>query len=457
MEWDELMYHLPYARFWADQGELAINEWLRYPLFAYNMDLLYGATLVVGDDVLTHLIHALTAALSAVMVFAVAREYLDWRVGLIAVILLIRSTQWGWSNAYVDLGVMLSWTSAFATLALRSHIQDSWLSYLAAFFAGIAVGVKYQGLFYLPIFFLLALIIEKRLSILIRAGTIFVIIGGFWYLRSYIISGDPVHPVGGHLFGFWLWNADDLRGQHSDLDHVRGWRDWSFLPALAAPLFWPTLKPFLRGLLVVTALSVALWFLVSGYWRYLSPIYPLLALLSAWVIIKIWDSTGIGPIFEKLLAKQQPKAATVFYVVMVVAALLFNSKNIIRAWNDIYPDPETRDLYLAERFPGHAMMKVSPGIPTDAILYHLGFEGEIYLLGKNIIGDWFGPGRYSDVLARWDDANSLSQHLKSMGVDYFLINLHRKPFSSLVFASDFLRYFDFVNRSDKAALYQLRP
>ena len=128
MEWDELMYHLPYARFWADQGELAINEWLRYPLFAYNMDLLYGATLVVGDDVLTHLIHALTAALSAIMVFAVAREYLDWRVGLIAVILLIRSTQWGWSNAYVDLGVMLFWTSAFATLALRSHIQDSRLS-----------------------------------------------------------------------------------------------------------------------------------------------------------------------------------------------------------------------------------------------------------------------------------------------------------------------------------------
>ena len=38
LAWDELMYHLPYARHWAQEGGLTVNPWLRYPLFAYNLD-----------------------------------------------------------------------------------------------------------------------------------------------------------------------------------------------------------------------------------------------------------------------------------------------------------------------------------------------------------------------------------------------------------------------------------
>jgi hypothetical protein len=51
-DWDELMYHLPYARFWAEQGGLDVNEWLRFPVFPYSMELLYAGALLVGSDVL---------------------------------------------------------------------------------------------------------------------------------------------------------------------------------------------------------------------------------------------------------------------------------------------------------------------------------------------------------------------------------------------------------------------
>jgi hypothetical protein len=94
--WDELMYHLPYARFWAEQGALTVNEWLRYPLFAYNMDLLYAASLLFDNDVLPHLLHAFTAVATAVLTFGIGRRYMDWPVGIIAVAELLAATRWGW-------------------------------------------------------------------------------------------------------------------------------------------------------------------------------------------------------------------------------------------------------------------------------------------------------------------------------------------------------------------------
>src|SRR6218665_351303 len=66
---DELMYPLPYARLVAQQGTLGIHDWLRYPWFPYNYNLLYAAALQVGDDVLPHFLNALAGALSVLMIF----------------------------------------------------------------------------------------------------------------------------------------------------------------------------------------------------------------------------------------------------------------------------------------------------------------------------------------------------------------------------------------------------
>jgi hypothetical protein len=228
--WDELAYHLPYARFWAQQGALMVDPWLRYPLGPYNLDLLYAAALIVGSDVLPHLLHGLTGALTALLTLGVASRFMDGRIGAIAAILVLYTTRWGWSNAYVDLGLMLFWSAAFAALALRHAQGDERFSLMAAFFAGVAVGIKYQGLFYLPVFVLLALAVERRPAAVARAAIVFISVGSYWYLRNFWISGDPIHPIGGRLFGFWLWNPDDLAGQYGDLDRVRGWHDWVFLP-----------------------------------------------------------------------------------------------------------------------------------------------------------------------------------------------------------------------------------
>jgi hypothetical protein len=455
LAWDELMYHLPYARFWAEHGALTVNEWLRYPLSAYNMNLLYGASMLFGSDVFPHLLHALTGALTAVLTFAVARRFFDWRVGLIAVVMVLRATRWGWSNAYVDLALMLFWSCAFAALALRHEHGDPRFSYLAAFFAGIAVGIKYQALFYLPAFVVLALIVEQRSAVIARAVLVFTAIGGYWYLRNALVSGDPLHPIGGPLFGFWLWNVSDLVGQYGDLDRVRSWPKWFFLPALGATLLWRGSTPVQRGLLLSTGTAVALWYLVSGYWRYLVPIYPMLALLSAYVLVELWTRSGAGARLINLLSRLNQRLRRVLLSLVLAVVTVNALDDASRVLGQVLPDQQARGDYLARRFGGYALLR-SLGSDPERPLYQLGFEGELYYLGESVRGDWFGPGRYADVLALVDDAAALERHLDRLGANSLLVNLAREPFSRLSWAPNLGDRFELVAHSDQAALYRLQ-
>ena len=76
-QWDELMYHLPHAQQWAASGRLTVNEWLRYPWFPYDFDLLYAGALLFGNDVLPHLLHALAGWLTAWLIYRLGVQHLD--------------------------------------------------------------------------------------------------------------------------------------------------------------------------------------------------------------------------------------------------------------------------------------------------------------------------------------------------------------------------------------------
>lgn len=453
--WDELAYHLPYARFWAEQGALTVSPWLRYPLGPYNLNLLYAAALIVGSDVLPHLLHGLTAALTALLTLGLARRFMDGRVGAIAAILVLYTTRWGWSNAYVDMGLTLFWSAAFAALALRHAEGDERFSLMAAFFAGIAVGIKYQGLFYLPAFVLLALAVERRPAAVARAATIFILVGSYWYLRNYWISGDPVHPIGGRLFGFWLWDSGDLAGQYGDLNRVRGWHDWVFLPALAAPFLWRGASTFQRGVLLCTLATLVSWYLVSGYWRYALPIYPMLALLTGWVLAASKPASLVAarlrPLGKRVGARARRTIASL--VLLAVAAAI--AGDIAKAWGRVLPPGTDRVAFLAKRFGGFALLHSLPG-PAISPLYQLGFENELYYLGDSVRGDWFGPGRYHEVLALTEDGGALARHLRGLGAEGLLVNRAREPFSTQPWDPQLLDYFELVAQSERAVLYRLQ-
>lgn len=199
--------------------------------------------------------------------------------------------------------MMLFYTTAFYMLALRTKYPDPRLSYLAAFFVGIAVGVKYQAIIFLPIFFIAAKITERSISICAKSFLIFILIGSMWYARNLWISGDPIHPLGGHYFGFWLWNAEDIDGQFKDLANRRSLPQWYFWPAMGIIFFWRKAEKLIKATALLSAISVIIWYIVVGYLRYLAPVYPLLGIISAYVIVQAWNIFANSACINSILTK----------------------------------------------------------------------------------------------------------------------------------------------------------
>ena len=71
---------------------------------------------------------------------------------------------------------------------------------------GVAVGSKYQALFFLPFLAMTLVLVDRRPSTLLLVLVCLVVPCGYWYARNAIMTGDPFNPLGGKLFGFTDWN-----------------------------------------------------------------------------------------------------------------------------------------------------------------------------------------------------------------------------------------------------------
>jgi hypothetical protein len=450
--WDELMYHLPHARAWAEEGRLAIAPF-RYPLFPYNFNLLYAAALLFGNDVLPHLIHGCAGALVALGVGAAGARYFGPPVGALAAGLFLASASWGFGVAYIDLGTTLFVAFAFLTLALWYEGEDGALPLLAAFLLGLAVGTKYQALFFVPIVGFWIVRRSRRPALLAGAAFACAAGGAYWYGRNLLVSGDPVHPMGGPLFGYWLWERNDLAGLVGSTRSQGGWPRWYMMPALLAAAFLRGSSGVYRALCLSGYAAFMIWPLSSWHERYLMPAYPLLALLASVVVVRTVDGLGL----PRLAARLTPcwRSAAGVAVVLLVAACSLT--DVRRSAARIAPSQPLRDALLGPELAGYDLFRsLPPGTPWR--LYQFGFEGELYYAPVPVVGDWFGPARYRRVFELASDPPALATWLDSLGVNGLLVNTARRPFNAVAFGPRFGEYFELVAETRTACLYRLaRP
>ena len=216
---DALTYHLPYARFYLEQGGLAVIETLRYPLHTHNINLLYSAALIRPGATLAQMMHAAMGLLALLGIFGMSRHWHNWVTATLSAagVLLFAEYVRSFGYAYIDNGVVLFVTAAFLCMALWTEDRQNTLLWFCALFAGTAMGTKYQGaLFTIPLG-LMVLWFSKDLKLTFRFALLTSLFGLFWYVRSWLISGNPVHPFAGDLFGYYIWTAEDLASQMGEL------------------------------------------------------------------------------------------------------------------------------------------------------------------------------------------------------------------------------------------------
>ncbi len=309
--WDDTMYHLPLARHYLEQQQITLAPYLRFPLFPQNMNLLLALGLMTGGPQFGAEIVAQFLANVPLFITGLGLiGALHWTTGAIwpgffasVLLLWLRPASETLGYAYVDDGLILyCWATLLATALSIAHGKSGWRCpwlLMAGFMAGMAMGTKYFGAAFIsfPALWLFTVRRDWRATV-VYCGTA-LIFGSWWYIRAWLISGDPIHPFGGNIFGNFLWDAQDLseqlrRGGYGVTKSISAL--WSsiktagvvFALVSLSLIYWRRLGP---GLALVPAATLCYF----GYWCYVSPVPRYLApIAAAAVFLGIWSLWQIG-------------------------------------------------------------------------------------------------------------------------------------------------------------------
>lgn len=458
-EWDELMYHLPHARQWAESGTLSINPWLRFPWFPYNYDLFYASALLIWDDVLAHLFHALAGWLCALILYQVGRQIAGRMQALVATGIWLSLSNTYYGNAYIELGLSLfvfAACVAFWFWTGSPKERTRWL-FMAAFLLGVASGSKYLPLIYLPLFFVGLLVTERRYQTILLSAFFFLLPCVYWYARNLILTGDPFNPFGGPLFGYFDWNSADQAVQFNYTRTHSGWPPWLLWPALIVPFMRSAWKDHNWRLIIIFSIySVTAWyFSTGGYVRFLTSAFPVLAILSArgWVYLVTTTGQKIRQFTPEIRWRPgHPVSTNRWALVALTLALAgITTERLIRDWNNIQVSALDRDAWLQDKISGYDVSQYLFELPHTGI-YQFGLEDAIFYMPQPVWGDHFGPGRYQDMAAL--SAEELAQKLNAMGIDVLVIShVHWPQIETKIGFHD---YFDEIISSQGVTAYRLR-
>jgi len=451
---DELMYHLPHAAQWAKSGKLDINEWLRYPWFPYNIDLLYSAAIIIKDDIFTHLIHTFTAWMVAIIIYKLVLKYSVRMVALIAVTIWIDISKDLIGTAYIDLCLSLYiFVGAITFFFWMENKNDTSFLWLSSFMFGLAAGSKYQSLGFVPLFIVMLVITAKELDIYLKSSIFFLIPCIYWYLRNAILTGDPFDPLGGKLFGYYDWNAKDMELQLADLKSNANMPPFVIWSALI-PLFSPnTYKNSLyRWCVIFTVYSFIVWYFTSHYDRYLMSSYPIMSILSAKGIYKIikypinlFKTSGLPSRYNNLLSTM---LISIIFIILTYKSTI----EFLDFFNKLPVTLIEKNDFLKKTIPSIELYKQ---LKEDKKLkiYQGGLSGHIYYLPNPIWGEIFGPWRYSDI--DYMNPKQLTNKLSYQGFNMLLI---RKDAMNKYFSkySDFFSFFELYKSTTDVDAYKIK-
>lgn len=440
--WDDTMYQLPLARHYVEHQTIVLHEYVRFPLFPQNMNLLFALGLMLGDtfspiathadelwrfgapEVFAQLFATLPLFVIALGMWGASLRYMNSGVpGLLAALTLfmigpVKSTL---GFAYVDNGLaMYCWAAALAVAgmvgvraSLTSRPAFGPTALLAGLLAGAACGTKYFGVVFstwlgVLVFVAAWLAVQGNkpdagsgrspIVVALKAAVAYafgvLLVGSAWYIRSYVISGDPAHPAGASIFGFFLWNEGDLAFQYAEQGgygvgvnplklpaalYEAGALLW--LPAVAS-VFLKRVPAPVRLLQAAFLGYLAFWFVVSQVPRYLGPAYGLGGFLTFYALYRVWQ----------FAVKRRFIWAPA--VVLVIATAYTVDRGIK------YGSEYLRAEEVLATNSGYALYQHANAYRTEYgdRLVQVGFENGVYFFRGTVIGDWFGPGRYRDIL-----------------------------------------------------------
>jgi len=304
---DSLSYHLTHPKLFILNKGISYLEGTRESLWPYLTEMLFTFGLRVEGTTLATLFHWIFYGLTAAAVYLFGCRFFDESSGKLAALIFLFTpaafAQAG--HAYVDLSLaFFVFLGAYAFL-VYVRTGAARFAFLAGALCGAAAGVKFLGLGACA---LLGVLTFFPKGPRVKACFLFLLgaclAGGFWYLRSWWVLGNPVYPFFPEFFaghGFHSDIAEEGMGRGVTAFLVLFW-NLTFYPnsfggeilgpfyLMFLPLLLFTLKDFKAiyvYILIFAAAYAGFIFTQSQQARFFLSVAPLLAMGAGAAVRKL--------------------------------------------------------------------------------------------------------------------------------------------------------------------------
>jgi len=339
---DALIYHLVGPKVFIQDHGIGFVSGNFYTNFPFTIEMLFTLGMLLQGPILAKLIHFSFGFLTVLAIYQWTAGKASVSTGLLAAIIyytlpLVAKLS-GW--AYVDMAL------AFFVLVMTTALLD-WkesrhkgLVALAGMLGGLAMGIKYSSLVMVLIIVLSALLFLKRKDLprdshmgttAIKVLAIAAVVAFPWYLKNWMLTGNPVYPFLYSLFGGREWSQEIAKmyalflsfvGSESGiLNYLKLPWDICFFGGggrpdfdgyigpifLLVPILSVAIRPKLveiRFMLFSSSIYFLLWGALIQQLRLLVPIFPMLSIILALLIHKSperWRKTRLCILFFCLL------------------------------------------------------------------------------------------------------------------------------------------------------------
>ncbi len=220
-EWDALSYHLAAPKVFLQHERIVFLPTQHHSNFPFLIQMLFTVGLMWHGYALADLFHLTTAALTIGGLLAIGTRRSGAVAGRIAALAFATApiVVWEAGAAYIDVGFTLYvFLAVAAALDYRDTRDPKWLA-LAGALMGCALGVKALALVPCALAGLLLLLDRIPVRHLARYALVAAVVGCPFYVKTWIVTGNPVYPFAYRVFGGIYWNqqlADTYSGAQSE-------------------------------------------------------------------------------------------------------------------------------------------------------------------------------------------------------------------------------------------------
>jgi 4-amino-4-deoxy-L-arabinose transferase-like glycosyltransferase len=459
-QWDSTSYHFAVAGIYAREHAVVFTPYLRSPVFPQLNELLFTVAMLLYDDLAAQLVQMLFLLLIGATLYCWARRSgSPASAGMWAAAIWISSplVMMLGSTGYVEIALTCFLTlGAYALFVWYQTREHGWLL-LGGAMLGFAEGVKYLALF--PILLAgLILIFEaarKRFSKecvtdVLAFTAMVIVIAGPWHARITWYTGNPIWPYAAKILGGGPWPLEHIQLLLRDQFHPGAgsglkallmlpwnltfnaeklfWAELQFTPVIFYLLPLPVIAAIwnrhVRFLLLLVVLYTTFWFYSAQNARYLVHAVPLLCLACG---------TALAELVSRVrLLRGSPLATAAICVVLAMPGYRKAKVASFHGWiampSEMPPSSKSqRDAYISSRIPEYKAVDYLNTHKGSYTLYSFPNSNLAAYVNGTFVGDWYGPARYQDYLARLEDPEALYRFFCDNNVQYLLLSQVNGP------------------------------